>query len=69
MSNFIHKPGTGSLFPNQFKTKDNQPDLTGVMVMSRDCKAGEKVKEINELGLLDYVIDTLLGAHCNETEC
>jgi len=44
MSNFIHKPGTGSLFPNQFKTKDNQPDLTGVMVMSRDCKAGEKVK-------------------------
>jgi hypothetical protein len=44
MSNFIHKPGTGSLFPNQFKTKDNQPDLTGTLVMSRDYKAGEKVK-------------------------
>ena len=44
MGTFIHKPGTGSLFPNQFKTKDNQPDLTGTLVMSRDCKAGEKVK-------------------------
>ena len=44
MSNFIHKLGTGSLFPNQFKTKDNQPDLTGVIVMSRDYKKGEKAK-------------------------
>jgi len=44
MSTFVQKPGTGSLFPNQFKTKDNQPDLTGVLVMSRDYKAGEKVR-------------------------
>ena len=31
------------------------------------AEAGEKVKEINELGPLDYVSDTLLGSHCNDT--
>ena len=35
-------------------------------LLCEQAEAGEKVKEINELGLLDYVIDTLLGAHCND---
>jgi hypothetical protein len=26
---FEHKPGSGTLFPNDRKTADNQPDLTG----------------------------------------
>ena len=36
-------------------------------LLYEQAEAGEKVKEINELGLLDYVIDTLLGSHCNDT--
>ncbi len=44
MSNFIHKSGTGSLFPNQFKTKENHPNYTGKIVLSKDYKAGEEVK-------------------------
>jgi len=28
---------------------------------------GEKVQEINDLASLDFVIDTILGAHCNDT--
>ena len=27
------------------------------------------LEEINELDWLDYVIDTLLEAHCNDTDC
>ena len=38
-------------------------------LLCEQAEAGERVKEIDELGLLDYVIDTLLGAHCNDTEC
>jgi len=44
MTNFKHKPGTGSLFKNQYKVKDNQPDLTGKIILSRDLKAGEELK-------------------------
>ena len=29
----------------------------------------EELEEINELDWLDYVIDTLLEAHCNDTDC
>lgn len=35
--------------------------------LCEQAEEGEKVKEINELGSLDYVIDTLLEAHCNDT--
>ena len=28
---------------------------------------GEKMKEINELATLNYVIDAILGTHCNDT--
>jgi len=28
---------------------------------------GEKVQEINDLASLDFVIDTILGTHCNDT--
>lgn len=44
MTSFTHKPGTGSLFKNQYKNKDNQPDLTGKIVLSRDLKAGDELK-------------------------
>ena len=44
MNKFEHKQGTGSLFKNQFKTKSNQPDFTGKIVVSRDYKAGEEIK-------------------------
>ena len=30
-------------------------------LLCEQAEAGEKVKEINEIGLLDHVIDTLLG--------
>ena len=44
MNSFVHKSGTGSLFPNQFKNKENHPDYTGKIVLSKDYKAGEEVK-------------------------
>ena len=44
MTSFTHKPGTGSLFKNQFKSKDNQPDLTGKIILSKDLKAGDELK-------------------------
>ena len=44
MSNFIHKAGTGSLFPNQFKNKENHPDYTGKIILSKDYKPGDEVK-------------------------
>ena len=36
-------------------------------LLCEQAEAGEKVKEINELGFLDCVIDTLLGANCYDT--
>ena len=44
MTHFTHKPGTGSLFKNQFKSKENQPDLTGKIILSKDLKAGDELK-------------------------
>lgn len=44
MSNFIHKSGTGSLFPNQFKNKENHPDYTGKIILSKEYKAGDVLK-------------------------
>jgi hypothetical protein len=44
MSTFIHKPGTGSLFKNDTKTKELQPDFTGKIIISNDCKEGDEIK-------------------------
>ena len=44
MTTFIHKPGTGSLFKNENKTKDLQPDFTGKIIISKDCKEGDEIK-------------------------
>jgi hypothetical protein len=30
------------------------------------AEEGENVQEINDLASLDFVIDTILGAHCND---
>jgi len=43
MTIFTHKPGTGSLFKNQFKSKENQPDLTGKIILSKDLKEDKYV--------------------------
>ena len=37
-------------------------------LLCEQAKEGEEVKQISELGFLDCVIDTLLGAHCNDTD-
>ena len=44
MNKFIHKPGSGSLFQNQNKVKDNHPDFTGKILISKDYKAGDEIK-------------------------
>ncbi len=44
MNQFQHKPGSGSLFQNQYKNKDTQPDYTGKILISRDYKAGDEIK-------------------------
>ena len=44
MNKFIHKPGSGSLFQNQYKNKDTHPDYTGKILISRDYKAGDEIK-------------------------
>jgi len=44
MSDFKHKPGTGSLFTNQYKTKDSQPDLNGKIILSKSYQAGDEIK-------------------------
>lgn len=31
------------------------------------AEESQKMKEINELASLDFVIDTILGTHCNES--
>ena len=30
---FKHKPGNGSLFKNQYKEKDTQPDFNGTIIL------------------------------------
>ena len=44
MNTFVHKAGTGSLFQNQFKNKENHPDYTGKIILSKDYKAGDILK-------------------------
>jgi len=44
MNTFVHKAGTGSLFPNQFKNKENHPDYTGKIILSKEYKAGDVLK-------------------------
>lgn len=44
MNKFIHKPGSGSLFQNQYKNTDAHPDFTGKIFISRDYKAGDEIK-------------------------
>ena len=44
MNKFIHKPGNGSLFQNQNKFKDNYPDYTGKIIVSKAYKAGDEIK-------------------------
>lgn len=44
MNTFIHKLGTGSLFKNENKTKELQPDFTGKIIISKDCKEGDEIK-------------------------
>jgi len=33
MSEFKHKPGSGSIFKNDYKTADNQPDYKGKVIL------------------------------------
>ena len=44
MTNFKHKPGTGSLFKNQYKTKELHPDFNGKIVLSKSYQEGDEVK-------------------------
>jgi hypothetical protein len=44
MKTFQHKPGSGSLFKNQFKSKDSHPDYTGKIILSKEHKAGDELK-------------------------
>ena len=41
---YQHKPGQGSLFPNDRKQSDNHPDYTGKILAHRDIKAGEELR-------------------------
>lgn len=44
MTQFKHKPGTGSLFKNQYKTKELHPDFNGKIILSKIYQAGDEVK-------------------------
>ena len=44
MTQFKHKPGTGSLFKNQYKTKELHPDFNGKIILSKTYQAGDEVK-------------------------
>jgi len=41
---FTVKDGTCYLFENKFKKKETHPDLVGDMVLTRDYRAGDKIK-------------------------
>jgi hypothetical protein len=43
MKKFEHKPGTGSLFKNNYKKTPRQPDINGQLKVSRDYKSGEVI--------------------------
>ena len=36
MSEYIHKPNTGSMFPNGLKKEPQQPDLTGKIHLTKE---------------------------------
>jgi hypothetical protein len=36
MSEYIHKPNTGSMFPNGRKKEPQQPDLTGKIFLTKE---------------------------------
>ena len=44
MADFKHKPGTGSLFKNQYKTKELHPDFNGKIILSKSYQAGDELK-------------------------
>ena len=44
MTQFKHKPGTGSLFKNQYKSKELHPDFNGKIILSKTYQAGDEVK-------------------------
>jgi hypothetical protein len=44
MATFVHSPGQGSLLTNHDKVNDKAPDLTGVLVLSKDYAAGDTVR-------------------------
>lgn len=44
MTQFKHKPGTGSLFPNQKKNTQNHPDLTGKIILSKSYQEGDELR-------------------------
>lgn len=44
MTQFKHKPGTGSLFKNQYKTKELHPDFNGKIILSKSYIEGEELK-------------------------
>jgi len=44
MTDFKHKPGTGSLFKNQYKTKELHPDFNGKIILSKSYHAGDELK-------------------------
>ena len=44
MTDFKHKLGTGSLFKNQYKTKELHPDFNGKIILSKSYHAGDELK-------------------------
>ena len=44
MQKFQHKPGYGSLFQIHNKFKENYPDYTGKIILSKQYNAGDEAK-------------------------
>jgi|TARA_Y100000296_G_C5142282_1_gene241766 hypothetical protein len=44
MSEYIPKPGTGTLWKNKYKTDDRHPGMKGYIIAHRDIREGEKVE-------------------------
>lgn len=44
MTQFKHKSGTGSLFPNQKKNTQNHPDFTGKIILSKSYQEGDELR-------------------------